>query len=97
MLAHCHLLGCFIPITSSIILQVNQIGLYRGFIENYEEAVEVVRKCTQTDPRFRTLAEVLTTLLPEKRNEYMSTQVQVVSGLSLTSLTLPPSFSEHDV
>ncbi|XP_071315580.1 active breakpoint cluster region-related protein isoform X1 [Trachinotus anak] len=36
---------------------VNQIGLYGGFIENYEEAVEVVRKCTQSDPRFRTLAE----------------------------------------
>ncbi|XP_008319526.2 active breakpoint cluster region-related protein [Cynoglossus semilaevis] len=36
---------------------VNQIGLYRGFIENYENAVDVVRKCTQSDPRFRTLAE----------------------------------------
>ncbi|TMS02309.1 Active breakpoint cluster region-related protein [Larimichthys crocea] len=38
-------------------LQVNQIGLYGGFIGNYEEAVEVVRKCTQSDPRFRTLAQ----------------------------------------
>ncbi|XP_026174895.1 active breakpoint cluster region-related protein isoform X2 [Mastacembelus armatus] len=36
---------------------VNHIGLYGGFIENYEKAVEVVRKCTQSDPRFRTLAE----------------------------------------
>ncbi|XP_067435872.1 breakpoint cluster region protein [Thunnus thynnus] len=36
---------------------VNQIGLYGGFIQNYEEAVEVVRKCTQSDPRFRTLAQ----------------------------------------
>uniref|UniRef100_UPI0037E9886C active breakpoint cluster region-related protein n=1 Tax=Semicossyphus pulcher TaxID=241346 RepID=UPI0037E9886C len=36
---------------------VNQIGLYGGFIENYEEAVEVVRKCTDSDPRFRTLAQ----------------------------------------
>ncbi|XP_018551974.1 active breakpoint cluster region-related protein isoform X1 [Lates calcarifer] len=36
---------------------VNQIGLYGGFIGNYEEAVEIVRKCTQSDPRFRTLAE----------------------------------------
>ncbi|XP_041821379.1 breakpoint cluster region protein isoform X2 [Chelmon rostratus] len=36
---------------------VNQIGLYGGFISNYEEAVEVVRKCTHTDHRFRTLAE----------------------------------------
>ncbi|XP_067380412.1 active breakpoint cluster region-related protein isoform X2 [Channa argus] len=36
---------------------VNQIGLYGGFIQNYEDAVQVVRKCTQSDPRFRTLAE----------------------------------------
>ncbi|XP_026209151.1 active breakpoint cluster region-related protein isoform X2 [Anabas testudineus] len=36
---------------------VNQIGLYGGFIENYKAAVQVVRKCTQSDPRFRTLAE----------------------------------------
>ncbi|XP_035004267.2 active breakpoint cluster region-related protein isoform X3 [Hippoglossus stenolepis] len=36
---------------------VNQIGLYGGFIENYEEAVAIVGKCTQSDPRFRTLAE----------------------------------------
>ncbi|XP_029382776.1 breakpoint cluster region protein isoform X1 [Echeneis naucrates] len=36
---------------------VNQIGLYGGFIENYEKAVEVVRMCTQSEPRFRTLAE----------------------------------------
>ncbi|XP_035507224.2 breakpoint cluster region protein isoform X3 [Scophthalmus maximus] len=36
---------------------VNQIGLYGGFIENYEEAVAVVGKCAQSDPRFRTLAE----------------------------------------
>nr|XP_020467023.1 active breakpoint cluster region-related protein-like [Monopterus albus] len=39
---------------------VNQIGLYGGFIENYEKAIEVVRKCTQSDPRFRTLAESMT-------------------------------------
>uniref|UniRef100_A0A3B4FI65 Si:dkey-33c9.6 n=1 Tax=Pundamilia nyererei TaxID=303518 RepID=A0A3B4FI65_9CICH len=36
---------------------VSQIGLYGGFIENYVKAVEVVRKCTHSDPRFRTLAE----------------------------------------
>ncbi|XP_011485830.1 active breakpoint cluster region-related protein isoform X1 [Oryzias latipes] len=36
---------------------VNHICLYGGFIENYEKAVEVVRKCTNSDPRFRTLAE----------------------------------------
>ncbi|KAF7644844.1 hypothetical protein LDENG_00214620 [Lucifuga dentata] len=36
---------------------VNQIGVYGGFIENYEEAVEVVHRCTHSDPRFRTLAQ----------------------------------------
>ncbi|CAN9509623.1 unnamed protein product [Ophioblennius macclurei] len=36
---------------------VNQIGVYGGFIGNYEKAVEVVRKCTHSDQRFRTLAE----------------------------------------
>ncbi|KAM6895181.1 active breakpoint cluster region-related protein isoform 1-T1 [Lycodopsis pacificus] len=36
---------------------VNQFGLYGGFIGNYEEAVKVVRKCTHSDPRFRTLAQ----------------------------------------
>lgn len=41
---------------------MNQIGLYGGFIQNYVEAVQVVRKCTQSDPRFRTLAEVLKTV-----------------------------------
>lgn len=38
---------------------MNHIGLYGGFIANYEEAVQVVRKCTQSESRFRTLAEVL--------------------------------------
>ncbi|TNM93809.1 hypothetical protein fugu_001985 [Takifugu bimaculatus] len=37
--------------------QVNQFSLYGGFIGNYEEAVEVVRRCAHTDARFRTLAE----------------------------------------
>ncbi|XP_033839909.2 breakpoint cluster region protein [Periophthalmus magnuspinnatus] len=36
---------------------VNQIGVYGGYIENYVDAVNVVQKCTQADPRFRTLAE----------------------------------------
>ncbi|XP_011604998.2 active breakpoint cluster region-related protein isoform X1 [Takifugu rubripes] len=36
---------------------VNQFSLYGGFIGNYEEAVEVVRRCAHTDARFRTLAE----------------------------------------
>ncbi|XP_070711068.1 active breakpoint cluster region-related protein [Pempheris klunzingeri] len=36
---------------------VNQFGLYGGFIGNYEEAVAVVRKRTNSDPRFRTLAQ----------------------------------------
>ncbi|XP_041926440.1 breakpoint cluster region protein isoform X2 [Alosa sapidissima] len=36
---------------------VSQLATYRGFIDNYESAVEIVRCCTQTDQRFRTLAE----------------------------------------
>ncbi|XP_016405234.1 breakpoint cluster region protein [Sinocyclocheilus rhinocerous] len=36
---------------------VNQLGVYRGFIDNYESAVEIVQKCMQSDQRFRTLAE----------------------------------------
>ncbi|XP_052353198.1 active breakpoint cluster region-related protein-like isoform X1 [Oncorhynchus keta] len=36
---------------------VSQLGVYRGFIDNYESAVEIVRRCTQTDQRFRILAE----------------------------------------
>lgn len=38
--------------------QVNQFGLYGGFIGNYKAAVEVVRRCSHADARFRTLAEV---------------------------------------
>ncbi|KAM6908951.1 active breakpoint cluster region-related protein [Xenentodon cancila] len=40
---------------------VNHIGLYGGFIKNYEKAVDIVRKCTLSDPRFRTLAERMMT------------------------------------
>ncbi|XP_055756815.1 active breakpoint cluster region-related protein-like isoform X2 [Salvelinus fontinalis] len=36
---------------------LSQLGVYRGFIDNYESAVEIVRRCTQTDQRFRILAE----------------------------------------
>ncbi|XP_051982695.1 active breakpoint cluster region-related protein-like [Xyrauchen texanus] len=36
---------------------VNQLGVYRGFIDNYENAVKIVQKCMQSDQRFRTLAE----------------------------------------
>ncbi|GAA6106727.1 active breakpoint cluster region-related protein [Tachysurus ichikawai] len=36
---------------------VSQLGMYRGFIDNYENAVKVVKKCTQSDPRFRTIAQ----------------------------------------
>ncbi|KAK1153621.1 breakpoint cluster region protein [Acipenser oxyrinchus oxyrinchus] len=36
---------------------VNQLGVYRGFIDNYESAIATVHKCTQTDDRFKTLAE----------------------------------------
>ncbi|XP_028853634.1 breakpoint cluster region protein isoform X2 [Denticeps clupeoides] len=36
---------------------VSQLAVYRGFIDNYESAVETVRRCSQSDLRFRTLAE----------------------------------------
>ncbi|TRY85551.1 hypothetical protein DNTS_017173, partial [Danionella cerebrum] len=36
---------------------VNQLGVYRGFIDNYESAVKIVQECTRSDQRFRTLAE----------------------------------------
>ncbi|KAM3857431.1 active breakpoint cluster region-related protein [Diretmus argenteus] len=36
---------------------VSQIGVYRGFIDNYEKAVEIVRQCTDSDHRFKTLAK----------------------------------------
>ncbi|KAF5902463.1 active breakpoint cluster region-related protein-like, partial [Clarias magur] len=40
---------------------VSQLGAYRGFIDNYENAVKIVKKCTQADPRFRTLAQSMKT------------------------------------
>ncbi|CAJ1086164.1 active breakpoint cluster region-related protein-like [Xyrichtys novacula] len=40
---------------------VNQLGLYGGFIGNYEEAVEIVRKCSLSDERFRILAQSMMT------------------------------------
>uniref|UniRef100_H3BYX7 Si:dkey-33c9.6 n=1 Tax=Tetraodon nigroviridis TaxID=99883 RepID=H3BYX7_TETNG len=46
--------------------QVNQLGLYGGFIGNYKEAVEVVRRCSQADVRFRTLAE---SMMPNDSSE----------------------------
>nr|XP_019950927.1 PREDICTED: active breakpoint cluster region-related protein-like isoform X2 [Paralichthys olivaceus] len=65
--AHCHTdldeqrershEGSGLTVGDLFLKMVNQIGLYGGFIENYEEAVAVVRRCTQSDPRFRTLAE----------------------------------------
>lgn len=36
---------------------VNQLGVYGGFIGNYEDAIEVVRRCSHLDARFRMLAE----------------------------------------
>ncbi|KAM4611554.1 active breakpoint cluster region-related protein [Polymixia lowei] len=50
--------GGFELIVGGVFLKmVSQIGLYRGFIDNYEKAVAIVRKCTNSDERFRTLAE----------------------------------------
>lgn len=62
--------------------QVNQFGLYGGFIGNYEEAVEVVRRrCSQADVRFRTLAEVL-----QPPHTHTRTHLLKSSTLKLTSL-----------
>ncbi|KAG7464631.1 hypothetical protein MATL_G00167630 [Megalops atlanticus] len=45
------------PVGDLFLRMVSQLGPYRGFIDNYESAVEIVRRCTQSDQRFRTLAE----------------------------------------
>ncbi|KAJ8338183.1 hypothetical protein SKAU_G00371490 [Synaphobranchus kaupii] len=45
------------PVGDLFLRMVSQLGVYRGFIDNYESAVEIVRKCTQSEERFRTLAE----------------------------------------
>lgn len=80
----------FLDIWTFVILslQVNQIGLYGGFIGNYEEAVEVVRRCALSDPRFRTLAEVPQT------SRGTSTVTSRVPGYCLTLSLFSP---EHDV
>lgn len=67
-------------------LQVNQIGLYGGFIGNYEEAVEVVRKCTQSDPRFRTLAQVLQTFIGTLNCDELCTSLSSPVSLYLSLL-----------
>ncbi|XP_067117552.1 active breakpoint cluster region-related protein [Osmerus mordax] len=36
---------------------VSQLRVYRGFIDNYESAVEIVRRCTQTNQCFRELSQ----------------------------------------
>lgn len=80
----------FLDIWTFVILplQVNQIGLYGGFIGNYEEAVEVVRRCSLSDPRFRTLAEVPQT------SRGTPTVASRVPGYRLTLSLFSP---EHDV
>ncbi|KAJ8254782.1 hypothetical protein GJAV_G00197290 [Gymnothorax javanicus] len=45
------------PVGDLFLRMVSQLGVYRGFIDNYESAVDIVRKCTQSDERFRKLAE----------------------------------------
>ncbi|KAA0723067.1 Breakpoint cluster region protein [Triplophysa tibetana] len=46
-----------VPVGDLFLKFVNQLGVYRGFIDNYENALEIVQKCMQSDQRFRTLAE----------------------------------------
>ncbi|KAK7176975.1 hypothetical protein R3I93_001040 [Phoxinus phoxinus] len=50
---------------------VNQLGVYRGFIDNYENAVEIVLKCMQSDQRFRTLAE---SMMSSKGSDHVKTK-----------------------
>ncbi|CAB1345228.1 unnamed protein product, partial [Coregonus sp. 'balchen'] len=49
---------------------VSQLVVYRGFIDNYESAVEIVRRCTQTDQRFRILAEDLLKHTPQQHSDH---------------------------
>lgn len=44
---------------------VNQLGVYGGFIGNYKDAVEVVRRSSHSDVRFRLLAE---SMMPNNNN-----------------------------
>lgn len=37
---------------------MNHVGLYGGFIQNYQDALDVVQRRVDSDPRFRTLAQV---------------------------------------
>nr|XP_014353913.1 PREDICTED: breakpoint cluster region protein-like [Latimeria chalumnae] len=36
---------------------VNQLGVYRAFLDNYKSAVETAQRCAQADERFKTLVE----------------------------------------
>ncbi|XP_073668189.1 active breakpoint cluster region-related protein isoform X2 [Paramisgurnus dabryanus] len=46
-----------LPVGDLFLKFVNQLGVYRGFIDNYENALRIVQKGMQSDQRFRTLAE----------------------------------------
>ncbi|KAG9346372.1 hypothetical protein JZ751_006683 [Albula glossodonta] len=58
------------PVGDLFLRMVSQLGVYRGFIDNYESAVEIVRKCTQSDQRFRTLAEDLLKHTPQEHQDH---------------------------
>lgn len=68
-------------------LQVNQLGVYGGFIGNYQDAVEVVRRSSQSDIRFRLLAEVTLTVY---------TPLTLVKAVQLTITSQRLLCAEHD-
>lgn len=38
--------------------QANQLGVYRAFVDNYEQAVETAEKCCQANSQFAEISEV---------------------------------------
>lgn len=68
-------------------LQVNQLGVYGGFIGNYKDAVEVVRRSSQSDVRFRLLAEVTLTVYAP---------LTLVEAVQLTITSQRLYVTEHD-
>ncbi|MEQ2199382.1 hypothetical protein XENOCAPTIV_023290, partial [Xenoophorus captivus] len=76
---------------------VNSLGLYGGFIENYEKAVEVVRKCTQSNPRFRTLAEDLLKTTPVEHKDHAALQEALRLSQSFLSGVNESSQSKREV
>ncbi|XP_053715474.1 active breakpoint cluster region-related protein isoform X1 [Synchiropus splendidus] len=87
---------------------MKQIGVYGGFIANYKKAVDVVRKCMQSDPLFRTLAEsMMSTNSSEKSQTKYTFEALLYKPLDrVTKTTLvlrelvqttPPEHSDYQI